>query len=135
MPEINDHDQNKKRNRDPDTNVNDQSAKSSSSGIRRDSAGRAIDNKMQEDEAQRNNKRPSNEESGAQEREKKVLATAPDQGIKRPRDDDDDIYGTRSKMDVGVNQVECEEREQYVKNESLMKKQHDGLQEFVGHLR
>ena len=65
-----------------------------------------------------------------------MLVTAPEQGTTRPRGDDgDDRYGTRNKMETGVNHVECEDREQYVKNESLMKKQHDGLQEFVGHLR
>ena len=83
MPDSTDQEQNKKRHRDLDITTSDQNAASSSSGIQRDSTGTPMDTKMQEDEAQRNNKRSSSDESGAQEREKKVLVTAPEQGTKK----------------------------------------------------
>ena len=122
MPDNTDKEQNKKRDREPDTTASDQNAASSSSGIQRDSSGKPIDTKMQADGTQRNNKISSSYESGAQEREKKVLVTAPEQGTKRPRgDDEDDRVGIRNKMDTGVNHVECEGMEQDVKGESLMR--------------
>ena len=62
MPDSTDKEQNKKRDRDLDTTASDQNDASSSSGIQRDSAGKPIDTKMQEDETHRNNKRTISDE-------------------------------------------------------------------------
>ena len=85
MPDGSENDQNKKRNREPDSTKSYHQAAASSSGMQGDSSGKPLDTKMQEEETRRNNKRSSSDESSAQERETKVLVTAPEQGTKKTK--------------------------------------------------
>ena len=93
------------------------------SGIPRDSTGKEVDVGMKSDGATRNAKRPIGEDDQTEEREKKVLVAAPEQGTKISRGPEDaDRGGVRNKMNTDLNQMDQEGTEKDIKSEVLMRK-------------
>ena len=108
MNEATSNEQQRKRNREQEEN-HDHNASASSSGIPRDSSGKAMDTEVKGSEASRNAKRTISDEGQTEESEKKVLDAAPEQGLNRARGPGDDGQGgSRNSMSTDLNQVDQE---------------------------